>query len=63
MDFKLPSFINEDAETYFCLVDATFETYEMDDEPKKFLLTMAALTPELRVVAKKIIRLRPRTTL
>jgi hypothetical protein len=31
----------------------------MDDEPKKFLLTMAALTPELRVVARKIFDLDP----
>ena len=59
MDFTLPQYESEDAEAYFCLVDATFAAYEVTDEAKKFLLTMGALTPELRVTAKKIFELEP----
>ena len=61
MDFKLPAYEGEEATTFFSLVDATFAAYEVTDEPKKFLLTMGALTPELRVTATRLFELEPAT--
>ena len=61
MDFKLPAYEGEDAHTFLSLVDATFTAYEVQDEPKKLLLTMGALTPELRVTATKLFDLEPET--
>ena len=61
MDFKLPAYEGEDAHTFFSLVDATFAAYEVQDEPKKFLLTMEALTPKLRVTATRLFKLEPAT--
>ena len=53
-NYRIPAYSGEDADSYFKLLDATFAAYEENDQAKKFLAAMAALTPELRVAAKDV---------
>lgn len=57
---ETPLFNGLQTKKYFHLVYVLFTAYELTYELKKYVLTMGALTPKLRFMAKKIFDLEPK---